>query len=79
MDKLAAGIVVAMIAAFVVFAFAVFGALFGAFAGWAVSMFFDAPIKHVLTQGGIVNVELWQVGATAGFIGSFFKTVVSKD
>ncbi len=64
-----------------IFFLPVLGVLGGAFAGWCVSLFFDETIKLTLTRFGVdtAGVELWQIGATLGFVGGFFKANLSTD
>lgn len=56
------------------------GTLMGAISGFIVGLFFSNPILLVLDAFGIdiTNLALWQVGAALGFIGPFFRPVISK-
>jgi integral membrane sensor domain MASE1 len=58
--------------------FMIFGPLIGALTGALVGLFFSTPILHVLSQAGLEGVTMWQVGATLGFVGGFFKAVVTR-
>jgi ribose/xylose/arabinose/galactoside ABC-type transport system permease subunit len=53
------------------------GVLGGAFSGWIVSMFFDQSIHATLAAFGLKTDQLpiWQIGATLGFVGGFFRPV----
>lgn len=53
------------------------GVLLGAFSGWIVSLFFDDTIRLTLLACGVQlgHLELWQLGATLGFISGFFRSV----
>jgi hypothetical protein len=53
---------------------ALLGSLFGAFAGWVVGWFFDETILTFFAQMGIKGLEMWQIGMSLGFLGSFFKS-----
>ncbi|HET8726679.1 MAG TPA: hypothetical protein VFO41_04120 [Alphaproteobacteria bacterium] len=59
-----------------VFVTPLLGAVGGAFAGWMVSLFFDETIRTVLTHFGLnmEGIAIWQLGATLGFIGGFFRS-----
>lgn len=54
----------------------VLGVLFGAFSGWAVSLFFNDTVLGFLARIGVDTngLALWQVGAAMGFLGGFLKT-----
>lgn len=56
------------------------GTLVGAFSGWVVGFFYSGPILNGLQRAGIdtSGLELWQVGATLGFVGGFFRVTSSK-
>lgn len=52
--------------------------LFGAISGWAVGLFFEDTIRETLGWFGVnPPVTFWQMGATLGFIGGYFKSVHS--
>lgn len=71
------GKVLAALAAVFAFTFfaPVIGVLFGAFSGWVVGIFFHDTIIGFLTRAGfdVTGFALWQIGASLGFIGSFFR------
>lgn len=46
----------------------------GALSGWTVSLIFNQTILEVLAKFGLHGVELWQIGATMGFLGAFLRT-----
>jgi len=54
------------------------GPLVGALSGLIVGIFFSAPILHTLSAFGVDGVTMWQLGATLGFVGVFFKAVIAK-
>lgn len=56
----------------------VLGTLFGAIGGWFVGLFFGEIILGVLAKIGLTGVTMWEFGATLGFVGGFFKTIVTK-
>ena len=52
--------------------------LFGAISGWAVGLFFADTIRETLGWFGVnPPVTFWQMGATLGFIGGYFKSAHS--
>lgn len=51
--------------------------LFSALAGWVVGMFFGNTILGILAACGLKGFVMWQIGATLGFVGSFFRTSVT--
>jgi len=56
----------------------ILGPLVGALSGLIVGIFFSTPILHTLSAFGVDGVTMWQLGATLGFVGAFFKAVVAK-
>jgi hypothetical protein len=62
----------------ILFAVPVLAAVVGAFSGWVVGLFFSAAILHTLNTLGLgtQGIEMWELGATLGFIGGFFKPAV---
>lgn len=56
------------------------GTLFGAFTGWVVGLFFADTVFTFLIAIGmdVSNLTMWQIGAALGFLGSFFRTTVTK-
>ena len=52
----------------------ILGTLFGAFAGWVVGIFFGETILSFFAAIGITGFKMWQIGASLGFIGGFFKS-----
>lgn len=57
------------------------GVLGGAFSGWLVGLFFDDTIRMVLSHFGLdmKGIALWQLGATLGFVGGFFRSYQSNN
>lgn len=53
--------------------------LFGFFAGWVVSLFFNDTVHGVITGivPGLKDFSLAQIGAGLGFLGSFFRSTAS--
>ena len=62
-----------------IFLMPLIGVLVGAFAGWVVSLFFDATMRAFFGPLGLGHLEVWQIGAALGFIGGFFKTTVPQN
>ena len=79
MDKLIAGSIIAAASAAVFCLLPILTVLVGAFSGWVVGWFFDETILGILSQIGISDVAMWQVGAFLGFVGGFLKTSVSTS
>jgi len=52
-----------------------FGSVAGAASGWAVSLILNETVLTTLAAFGVKTsgLELWEIGATLGFIGAFFK------
>jgi hypothetical protein len=48
-------------------------AVIGAYVGWIVGFLFSETILSFLAGIGITGLKMWQVGASLGFIGGFFK------
>ena len=59
----------------VVFILVILGTLFGGIAGWIVGLFFTDTIMNTLNRIGVdtMDMTMWQLGATLGFISGFFK------
>jgi hypothetical protein len=71
-----------LLLAVMVFISPLIGVIFGAFSGWVVGLFWTNTLTAGLAAVGITGLKLWQIGATLGFVGGFFKTSVtskSKD
>ena len=58
-----------------IFFSAALGSVFGALAGWLAAIWFPATAVKITTTTGL----LWyQLGAILGFVGSFFRPVVTQ-
>lgn len=55
------------------------GTAFGALAGWTTGMIFGQTILGVLGKLGLHDVAMWQIGATAGFLGVYLRTKTSVN
>lgn len=77
MEKALAGLVT--VAAILFFA-PLIGVLFGAFSGWVVGFFFTETVQAFLAALGVNagHLSLWQIGASLGFIGGFFRPTVFR-
>ena len=53
--------------------------LFGAIAGWIVGLFFGDTILYALSEMGLRNITMWQLGATLGFVSTFLRTRVESN
>ena len=64
------------VAAFIFFA-PLLGVVIGAFSGWVVGLFFEQTVMGFLARLGFdaQGFAMWQIGASLGFIGSFFRAV----
>lgn len=58
-----------------VFIMMVVSTLIGLITGWLVGLFFGDTILTFLACLGIKGLKMWQIGASLGFIGSFFRNV----
>lgn len=67
------------VVAMIIFA-VIFGTLFGGIAGWIVGLFFTDTILQTLARFGVdtLGLTMWQLGATLGFVGGFFKASAVK-
>lgn len=52
----------------------ILGTLLGAVTGWIVGLFFGAAILDVFREAGVSGISMWQLGATLGFVGGFFRS-----
>lgn len=75
MDKILAGAFGAVAMVALVFFIVILGTLMGALAGWIVGLFFSTTILSTLARFGVdvMGLQMWQLGATLAFCGSFFK------
>lgn len=53
----------------------ILGTLLGACTGWFIGLFFGETILATLSGFGASGFTMWQLGATLGFIGPFFRPV----
>ena len=73
------GVIMGVLIVSLMFVFAIIGALFGAFAGWVLSMTFLGPIiQHSLESLGAKSPNLVEIGALLGFVSSFFRNYISN-
>lgn len=54
------------------------GALFGAFSGWVVGLFFGDTLLSIFSQLG-VHASMWAIGAFLGFGGGFFRSHLTTN
>lgn len=47
--------------------------MMGAFAGLVVGMVFDDTFRAISAKFGAADLAPWQIGATLGFVGAFFR------
>lgn len=50
----------------------------GAVTGWIVGLCFGTTILSILTQLGITDITMWQVGAFLGFVAAYFRSTFAK-
>jgi hypothetical protein len=55
----------------------ILGVLFGAFGGWLAGLVFGETVLGALSKLGLHDVSMWQLGATLGFAGSYFKATLT--
>lgn len=80
MDVFAKTIAILLVSASFLFFACIVSPLIGAFSGWVVGLFFEDTIRLVLSAFGVpATFEIWQLGATLGFIGVFFKTIARTE
>lgn len=77
MGKFIAAALSAVAAVAFVFFIVILGTLMGAIAGWIIGLFFSNTILSTLARFGVdvVDLRMWQLGATLAFVGSFFKAI----
>lgn len=70
---------VILTALLMLFVLPIVNTLVGAFIGLVVGLFFENAIFSFLSALGVstMSLSMWQVGAALGFIGSFFRAIVS--
>ena len=64
-------------AAFMFFLSAILSTILGLIIGWVVGWFFEDTILSFMSCLGIEGLKMWQIGASLGFIGCFFRNSVS--
>lgn len=75
MTELITGALAALALVAMVCVLVILGTLFGAFSGLIVGWLFEDTIMRTLRGFGVdTNFTMWQLGATLGFVGGFFKT-----
>ncbi len=81
MDKVLAGAFGVVAVVGLVFCIVILGTLMGAVAGWIVGLFFSNTILSTLSRFGVdvMGLQMWQLGATLAFIGSFFKAIQHRS
>lgn len=77
-DAVGVGIIAAFMVAGLVFFVPLIGAVFGAFSGWIVGLFFDETMATFI-QWLEVEASPWQIGAVLGFVGGFFKSTLHQN
>lgn len=78
MEKLVASLLVVSVVAAVAVLVTFLSTLAGAFIGWVVGWLFADTILGFFAALGVTGFKMWQVGATLGFVGSFFKSSSTK-
>lgn len=78
MEKLIASLLVLGIAAAVLFLAVIAATLVGALTGWIVGWFFGGTLLKFFAAFGLTGLKMWQIGATLGFVGSFFQSHLSS-
>ena len=77
-ELIGVGILAVIGAASLIFFVPLLGAIFGAFSGWVVGLFFDETMATFI-QWLEVEASPWQIGAVLGFVGGFFKSVLQQS
>lgn len=78
MDKIGIAAVALVVAPVVFILAALLSTLAGAFIGWVVGWFFGSTLLSFFAALGITGFKMWQIGASLGFIGSFFKSTYTS-
>lgn len=79
MEKFVLAIGVAGLVALLLLVLPLVGTVFGALSGWVVGLLFSETILGFFTALGITGLKMWQIGASLGFIGGFFKATQTND
>ena len=79
MNKVIAGLIAGLAGAAVLVLVVTLGTLMGALSGWIIGWFFSETILGFFTALGVTGLKMWQIGASLGFIGGFFRTSVSSS
>lgn len=68
-----------LILAFVLTIGPILGVLYGAFSGWLVSLIMDETVRGTISAAipGLKDYQLWQIGASLGFVSAFFRSVAT--
>ncbi len=76
MMKLFGGMVLVAVSFFLL---CLMSSIFGAAIGWVVGLFFSDTILGFMGRVGIdvTELQMWEVGASLGFIGGFFKSTLT--
>ena len=76
-EKIFVGVILMALAIFIT---PLMGTLAGAFSGWVGGLFFEGTIRETLGGVGVnPTTEMWQIGATLGFLGGFVRVVKKAD
>ena len=80
MEKFVEALVVVVLMFVTICVAVILGTLFGALSGVIVGLFFEQTVLNTLAAFGVntAGVAMWEVGATLGFVGSFFRSSVNK-
>ena len=79
MDKLGTGLLIAIGLGALVIVGSTIGAFFGSVSGWVVGWVFDDTSAKVLAHLGMVDFEMWEVGAALGFFAGFFRATITTS
>ena len=73
MEKIIATLIIVGLGAVVIFLAAIAATVVGALVGLVVGWLFGGTILSFFAALGITGFKMWQIGASLGFAGSFFK------
>lgn len=77
-SNISAALAIALTAVLLLFLLPVLTPAVGALAGWVVGGFFPGTSRAFLDALGMQELAMWQLGAMLGFVGGFFKAVLTQ-
>ena len=78
MEKLGTALGVISASFVLIFIATIMGTVLGAMSGWTAGLVFGETILGFISQLGIKNIAMWELGASLGFIGGYFRSIATK-